>query len=172
MGRQDVTWQLHWDGEGWWYSHIFRNGVQIGFSISPQSRFVFSACLWISMASSTLLFQYPGSCFSTLAFSQSTLCWCSHACTAIPLFVSPLLTAPLCSTNLFFRLLPVSPMYELLQSIHGTSYTTPFFSSCGLGIFTLISALRRVPRDLNTAFTRTCPRIRCMCSDVYCTYGR
>ena len=74
----------------------FRNEVQIVFSVNPQSRFVFSACLWISMASSTLLFQYAGSCFSTLAFSQST-----HACTAISLFVSPLLSAALCSTNLF-----------------------------------------------------------------------
>ena len=107
--------------------HTSRNGVQIGFSVNPQLRFVFSVCLWISMASSTLLFHYPGFCLSILAFSQSTQCWCSHACTAIPMFVSSLLTAALCSTNLFFRLLLVSPMYELLQSIHGTSYTTSFF---------------------------------------------
>ena len=90
-----------------------------GFSVYLQSRFVFSACLWISMVSSTLLFQYAGSCFNTLAFSQSTLCWCSNACTAIPLFVSPLslllLYVQLISVSGSFL---VSPMYELLQSIH------------------------------------------------------
>ena len=37
---------------------------------------MFSPCLWISIASSTLL--YPGCCLSTLAFSQSTLCCWSH----------------------------------------------------------------------------------------------
>ena len=148
------------------------NGVQIEFNVNPQSRFVLSTCLWISIASSTLLFQYPGCCLSTLAFSQSTLCCWSHACTAIPLFVSPLLTAALCSTSLFCRVLPVSPMYDLLQSMHGTSYTTPFFSNCVLGFFTFISVSRRVPWDLNTALTPICLQIRCMCSYVCCTYGR
>ena len=33
-----------------------RNAVQIEFNVNPQSRFVFSTCLWISIASSTLLF--------------------------------------------------------------------------------------------------------------------
>ena len=128
--------------------HTSRNGLQIGFSVNPQSRFVFTAYLWISMASSTLLFHYPGFCFSILAFSQFLVLMlpCMH-CNSI-VRVASLLTATLCSTNLFFfffRLLPVSPMYKLLQSIHGTSYTTPFFSSCGLGILTLISTSRRVP---------------------------
>ena len=36
-------------------SLIDRNGVQMEFSIGPQSRLVVFACFWISIASSTLL---------------------------------------------------------------------------------------------------------------------
>ena len=136
------------------------------FRDRPQSRLVLSVCFRISTASNTLLLQYLGSWTSTLASSQFTLCCCSHAWTAIPFFVSPLFTAALCSTSLFFKFLPVSPMYELLQSKHGTLYTTPFFSSGGLGSFTFIRDPRRVPLDLNTALIPICLQIHCMCSDV------
>lgn len=68
------------------------------------------------VAARVFYIQYPGSFFSTLPFSKSNLCWWSHACTAIPLFVSPILTGALCSTSLLF-VLTVSPMYDMLQSI-------------------------------------------------------
>ena len=108
--------------------------VQIEFSISPQSKLVVFPCLIMWIASSVYLFQYRGSCSSTLAASQA---W-----TAIPLFLSPLLTAALCSVKCFctLRFLLVSPNYP--------SYTTSFSSS--LAFFTLIRVLRRVPYDLNT----------------------
>ena len=82
-------------------------GVQMEFRDRPQSRLVLSVCFRISTASSTLLLQYLGSWTSTLASSQFTLCCCSHAWTAM----SPLFTAALCSTSLFFKFLPVAPMY-------------------------------------------------------------
>ena len=113
-------------------SHVDRNGVQIGFNISPQSRFVVLACFWISIASNTLLLQYLGSCSKTLASSQSTQCCCSDTCTAIPFLVSHLRTAALCSTKLFCRFLPVSPMYTFSQSLQGILHTTLFCSICDL----------------------------------------
>ena len=48
--------------------------------------------------------------------SPLSSCWWSHACTAISLFVSPILTGALCFTSLLF-VLTVSPMYDMLQSI-------------------------------------------------------
>ena len=143
----------------------------MGFSISPQSRFVMFTRFWISIASNTLLVQYLGSCFNTLASSQSTLCCCSHACTATSFFMSPLLTAALCSTNLFCKFLPISPVYTFSRSLHGTVYTMPFFSICDLGVLTFITVSRRVPLDLNTTFSPICLQTHCtcICSDVRCT---
>ena len=119
---------------------------------------MFSACLWISI---TLLFQYSGSCLSTLhgilPVHSVLMVSCHCSC---PLFLL-LLYVPLVS----FAESSPSPQcsYDLLQSMHRTSYITPFFSNCGLGFFTFISASRRVLWDLNTALTPICLQIRCMC---------
>ena len=82
-----------------------------------------------------------------MAASQSTLCCDFHACTAMPFFVSFLLTTPLCSLSLFSSVLLVSPMYAQLHSAQGTWYITPFFFHvCGAFVYTRAS--RRVPLDL------------------------
>ena len=60
-------------------------------------------------------------------------------------------TACLCSVTLIFKVLFVSPMYTLLQSLQGTWYTTSFFSS-GIFCFTL-SYCFRVFSGLKTTFT-------------------
>ena len=125
-------------------SHSGRNGVQKGSNFSPQSRLVFIVCFLISIASSTLLFQYLGSCCTTSAPSQSTSCLCSFMCAAMP-FMFPYFTAYLCSISLFCRFLLVSPIYAPSQSKHGTLYTTPFFSRSGWGVFTFVRIPRSVP---------------------------
>ena len=71
----------------------------------------------------------------------------------MPFFLSSLLTAPLCSINLCFKFLFVSPTYTFSQSRQGTSYTTLLFNRSGLGVFTLVSFSRRVWCDLKTALT-------------------
>ena len=40
-------------------SLVDRNGVQVGFNISPQSRFVVLACFWISSVSVPYLGYFP-----------------------------------------------------------------------------------------------------------------
>ena len=102
--------------------HTSRNGVQVGCSVSQGLCYQHVSESQVALPISRLLLQY-----TSILLVHPVLI--SHACTTIPLFVSPLLTAALCSTNISFRLLPVSPAYELLQSIHGISYTTPFFSA-------------------------------------------
>ena len=86
-------------------------GSHTSLSIKPRSRLLVLGCMWMCTASSAFLFH---SCCSTslmFAPSQSILWSSSHACMAILLFLSPLLTAALCSVILFWRLLPVSPIY-------------------------------------------------------------
>ena len=106
------------------------------------------------------VWQCEASCSMTCAASQFT--WWSWSCTwtAMSFFLSPLLTAALCSTNLFCRFLPVSSMYFLSQSMQGTSYTTPFFFNAGLAVFTCVRVWRRVPLDLKTALTPSLLQIR------------
>ena len=70
-----------------------------------------------------------------------------------------------CCLVLHQSLLQIPPcrsnVCELLQSKHGTLYTTPFFNSGGLGSFTFIRDPRRVPLDLNTALIPICLQIHC-----------
>ena len=61
-----------------------------------------------------------------------------------PLFL-PLTCALLTSSAGFF------PSLRLLQSKHGTLYTTPFFITSSCGVCTLVKSSRKVPCDLNTA---------------------
>ena len=67
----------------------------------------------------------------------------SHA-----LFVSFLLTAPLCPLSLFSNVLSVSPMYTHSHSAKGICYTTPLFFHAGCGFFVCTRTLRSVPLDL------------------------
>ena len=62
--------------------------------------------------------------------------WCSHELQCHSLCL-PSLQHFWCSVILFFKVLPVSPMYVILQSLQGTSFTTPFFFSNGMGFFLL-----------------------------------
>ena len=84
-------------------------GSQAGFSCSPQSRLHVLGCCCISMVSKTFLFQRCCSEHLTFAPLQSTVCWCSQTCAAIPFFISFLFTAYWCSRILSFRFLPILP---------------------------------------------------------------
>ena len=115
------------------------NGDQIGLRCVPQSRLVvalFSCCMCI--ASNIFLLHVTGSNSLIFASSQFTVWSSDQACTAILLFSSFLLTTYLCSLILSWRFLPVSPMYTASQSLHGTSYTTPYFLSSGVVLFTCV----------------------------------
>ena len=61
-----------------------------------------------------------------------------------PLFL--LLTCALLTSSAGFF-----PSLRLLQSKHGTLYTTPFFITSSCGVCTLVKSSRKVPCDLNTA---------------------
>ena len=138
--------------------------------VKHQSRFVVEAvCLAMWIASLIRLGQYEVSCSMTCAPSQFKRWSWSCTWTAMPFFLSPFLTAALCSTNLFSRFLPVSLMYFLSQSMQGTSYTTSFFFNAGLPVFTRVRVWRRVPLDLKTALSLSFLQIRSMCSEVSLT---
>lgn len=111
--------------------HEERNGVQIGSSYL-QSRLVVFVYLWISVASSTqhpslpvfrFLLLYLCSFPVHLVFISLCMCCCA-------IFSSLLLTAELCSIDLFHRFLPVLSIYDSSQFMHGILYTTPFLISC------------------------------------------
>ena len=128
--------------------------------------------LCILSAFCTLLFQYDGSTVITLASSQFML-WASfHVCVAMPFFLSSLLTAPLCSISLLYKVLFVSPMYTFSQSRQGTSYTTLFFRRSGLGVLTSISFSCSVWCELKTTLTPMRLHTLCIHSDSPWQYGR
>ena len=54
--------------------HRVKKGVQIEFSISPQSKLGVLPCLIMWIASSVCLFQYHGSCSSTQCEIMHRLC--------------------------------------------------------------------------------------------------
>ena len=96
----------------------------------------------------------------------------SHAWVEMPFLLSCLLTAPLCSINLCFKFLFVSPTYIFSQSRQDTSYTMLLFNRSGLGVFTRVSFSRSVWWDLKTALTPMRLHTLWIRSDSPWQYGR
>ena len=94
---------------------MIEDGVPFG---ADMERFIVEACWRMCNASVTCLSQVYGANATTLAESQSILCSLLHAWTAMLFFMSCLHTAYLCSVTLFYRVLPVSPMFTVSQSSH------------------------------------------------------
>lgn len=101
------------------------------------------------MASRTFLFHRLGSVSLTITPSQSTWYCASHACTVIPLLVSPRFTARLCLVILFFCLSYVSLTLQGSRTLH-------FFLGCGMGVFTRTRESLSVLDDFNTALMSRC----------------
>ena len=103
------------------YCCFFVKGSHTSLSIKLRSRLCVLGCMQMCTASSAFLFH---SCSLMFAPSQSIL-WSSSLPVQRFHCSYPLLTAALCSVILFWRLLPVSPIYTFSQSWHGISQTTP-----------------------------------------------
>ena len=144
----------------------------MGSNVSPQSRLLVFPTLCILSASRIILFQYDGSTVTTLTSSKLTLWSSSHAWVEMPFLLSCLLTAPLCSINLCFKFLFVSPTYIFSQSRQDTSYTMLLFNRSGLGVFTRVSFSRSVWCDLKTALTPMRLHTLWIRSDSPWQYGR
>ena len=116
-----------------------RNCSLTGSSISLQCRLLVLPALCIISASHIFLFQYDGSTDTILASSQLTLWSSSHACVAIPFFLSPVLTAPLCSITLClkFYLFSLCTLSHSLDRVFGTPH---FYSISLVWVFLHVSA--------------------------------
>ena len=88
-------------------------GFQVAGRCRPLSKFMEFLQDLILMASVALLSQYPLTDLTTLAFSQSMLCSFLATCIAIPLLMSLLTTARLCSFSRTFNVLLDSPVYTI-----------------------------------------------------------
>ena len=95
----------------------------------------------------------------------------------MPFFGSPLRTACLCSLNLTFSVLFVSPTYTSSHSLQGISYTTPVCYSLGTLDFTFTRSCLKVLIGLKTGFTPSGAQtfsifsLRPLMYGVYSTFG-